>query len=370
MGISGIKLFIVAGRTGHSLLVCKALPFSYLEEIEEIIIFSENKGFKIPKCRYISIPAWIRLIRPYFVQKLIRILYEPIQLFYFSIRLKPDIINGIYCLPKGLNSLLVAKLTGTRCLISVIGSRLEVETELPLRKLWEGINICQLKRCDAISTKGKTDQDYLISKKINPKKMFNLNGAIDTEKFAFTSGERPIDLLFVGTFYELKGPDRVLKIIHKLIFLFPNLKAVMVGDGEMLEKTRRMAVDLGINENTRIEGYQKHTVNYFQKSKILVLPSRSESLPTSMLEAMSCGCVPVISDVGNIKEAAEHNVNAKIVKDFKDINSFVGCIAELLKDASKLHEFSLNARKKVENNYSIEKQSVKAKNIIDFLELN
>ena len=370
MNTPGIRLFIVTGRTGHSLVICKALPFSYLKEVEEIVIFSETEGFKIPKCRYISIPEWIRIIKPSFIRTIIRIIYEPIQLFYFTLRLKPDIINGIYCLPKGLNSLIAAKLTGTRCLISVIGSRLEVETELPFRKIWGKINIWQLKNCDAISIKGKKDRDYLTSRKINPQKMFALNGAIDTEQFAFVNGKRPVDLLFLGTFYELKGPDRFLKIVQMLLFIFPNLRAVMVGDGILWKITKEMAFKMGINQNILFEGYKIDTVPYFQQSKILVLPSRSESLPTSMLEAMSCGCIPVVSDVGNVREAADHNVNSKVVYDFKDIKEFVTCISDLLNNPQMLHLFSTNARKKVEDVYSIEKQSVIAKGIIDYLTLN
>lgn len=366
---SGIKLFIVAGRTGPSLIVSKALPFSFLEEIEEIVIFSEKEGFKIPKCRYISNPGWLITLRPSSINKLLRLIYEPVQLLYYTILLKPDIINGIYCLPKGLNSLIVSKLTHTKCLVSVIGSQLEVETELPLRRLWENINVCLLKRCDAITIKGKVDSAFLFSKNVDPKKMFTLNGAIDTEKFSLATGNRPIDLLFVGTFYELKGPDRFLQIIHKLKSIFPKIKAVMLGDGIMLSGIKKMATDLDLRESIIFEGYQKSTVSYFQMSKIIVLPSRSESLPTSMLEAMSSGCVPVISDVGNVREAAENNVNSKIVSDYRDIDGFVNCIKDLLADQLMLNEFAIKARKKVEYYYSIEKQSVNAKSIIDFLEL-
>gem|GEM_PF-1432463 len=365
---SKIRLFIVAGRTGHSLIVCKALPFAVLSEIKEIIIFSEAPGFTIPKSRYITIPAWIKKLKPSFIVKLIRITFEPLQLIYFTLRLKPDIINGIYTLPKGLNSLIAARLTGTQCLISVIGSRLEIETELPFRKFWERINIWQLHKCDAITIKGEADRDYLISKKINPGKLFTLNGAIDTDKFTFSSGKRPIDLLFVGTFIELKGPDRILKIIKKLLSCFRDLRAVMVGDGVMLKETMEMANELSINQNVVFEGYQRNTVPYFQQAKILVLPSRSESLPTTMLEAMVCGCVPVISNVGNVKEAALHDINSKVIDDYTDINCFVENIAELLNDEPKRQEFAKAARLMVINKYSVLAQSVIAKNIINYLE--
>ena len=44
------------------------------------------------------------------------------------------------------------------------------------------------------------------------------------------------------------------------------------------------------------------------KSKVLIMPSISEGLSTAMLEAMSSGCVPVVSDVGEMTKAAFDNV--------------------------------------------------------------
>ncbi|MCB8999483.1 MAG: glycosyltransferase family 4 protein [Bacteroidales bacterium] len=259
-------------------------------------------------------------------------------------------------------------MTRTNCVNSVIGSTLEIETELPFKKFWKKINLWQLKSCDAVTIKGIKDKNYLLSHKIIPEKLFYFNGAIDIEKFSFNKGERKTDILFVGNFYELKGPDRILKIIHLLIDKFPNLKVVMVGNGVMFEESRKLATTLGIN-NIDFPGYQANTVHYFQEAKLLLMPSRSDSLPTSMLEAMSCGCVPVISDVGNVKEAALHNVNSKVIADYSDLKSFADAITELLTEESRRFEFSLAARKMVETNYSVRAQSILAENIINYLNI-
>ncbi len=79
---------------------------------------------------------------------------------------------------------------------------------------------------------------------------------------------------------------------------------------------------LGLSENVVFTGHIDDTESYFQRSKILVMPSRSEGLPTSMLEAMACGCVPVISNVGNVSDAATHSVNAFLINNYRDIKSF------------------------------------------------
>jgi glycosyltransferase involved in cell wall biosynthesis len=362
-----LTIFIVTGRTGHSLVVAKALPFAVLDEIKAIYLFSESQGFLIPKCKYITIPVWIRNVRPAIFGKILRYLFEPLQLLYYTIKLRPGFINGIYCLPKGLNSYLVSRLSGVKCVNSIIGSVLEVETELPLKSVWRNINLWHLRGCEAITIKGDTDREYLESKGIDKNKMFLLNGAIDTEKFLFKNSFRNIDLLFVGSFIELKGTDRIIRIVQQLLRVFPNLKVVMAGDGDKFRETCKLAHDLGVINNISFEGYQKNTVQYFQHSRLLVMPSRSDSLPTSMLEAMSCGCVPVISDVGNVRQAAINNFNSRVIDDYEDINGFTEAITDLLNNETKRLEFALNGRQTVADYYAVKKQSELASEIINYL---
>lgn len=365
-----ITIFIVAGRTGHSLIKAKSLPFSLLEQINEIYLFTETRGFHINKCNYIVIPEWIKSIRPSFIAKILRFIYEPLQLLYYSYKIKPAFINGIYCLPKGLNSFIVSRLTGVKCVNSVIGSVLEIETELPFKVLWKNINLWQLRRCEAITIKGERDRTYLTSKGVDPQKMFLFNGAIDTDKFTYTEEERSIDILYVGSFIELKGTDRIITIVYNLLPLFPGLKVVMVGDGKLLGITKQRVTRLGIEGSVSFEGFQKETSVYFRQSKVLLMPSRSDSLPTSMLEAMACGCVPVISDVGNVTEAAKDEINSRVITDYNDIGSFVSAISDLLVDHVKLERLARSGRRTVGKHYSIESQSLLSEKIITYLVQN
>ena len=96
------------------------------------------------------------------------------------------------------------------------------------------------------------------------------------------------------------------------------------------------------------------------------MPSRSEGLPMAMLEAMSCGCVPVISNVGNVKDAAHDGENAFVVDDYLDIEAFVDRIHQLLDDEELRNEMSKNCVKLILEKYTLEKQTEIAKNIINY----
>lgn len=343
---------------GKSLIISKAEPFINHPSVSHLYIFSEKEAHPIPKTSYITLPGWITGFKPAFIARFIRRFAEPVQLVHYARKIKPDIINGYHLIPKGINSLLAARLSGSKSILSVIGGIPEIETYGLLRYLFKQLNLLALKKTDLITTKGSIVNSYLDRYAIPSSKIMVYNGSIDFKKFSFNPlTSKDIDILFVGTFRNLKGPDRVLHIISALKKDFSELKAYLVGQGYLFDECKRLSSVLGISENIVFTGHTDNPSGYFQKSKIFVLPSRSEGLPTSMLEAMACGCVPVVSNVGNIRDAARHKVNAFLVDDFSDINSFVQYIKILLSDEPLRKLMAEQGIQTVKDNYSIARQA-------------
>ncbi|MCS6840431.1 MAG: glycosyltransferase family 4 protein [Roseiflexus sp.] len=79
----------------------------------------------------------------------------------------------------------------------------------------------------------------------------------------------------------------------------------LAGDGPLLEPMRRLAVDLGIAGRTHFLGYRRDIPALLRAATALVLPSRQEGLPRSILEALALG-VPVIgSDIRGVRDLLE-----------------------------------------------------------------
>lgn len=112
---------------------------------------------------------------------------------------------------------------------------------------------------------------------------------------------------------------------------------------------------LGLENHIKLEGYVKTTVPYYQRAKLLIISSRSEELAIAMLEAMACGCVPIVSNVGNMTDADHHGVNAMVVNDYMDIETFTKYTKELLIDKTKREMLSRNGCQLVNEKYSVEK---------------
>ena len=343
---------------GKSLTLSKAEPFVIHPLISRVYIFREREALPLPKTVYITLPRWILKIRPRFLSRLARLIAEPVQLIYYAYKIRPDIINGYHLIPKGINSLLAARLTGSKCILSLIGGTVEIETYSRYRWFLKRLNLWALRTTDLITTKGRTINKYLDDHRIVTSKVLIYNGAINLSKFYFNpSVPKDIDVLFAGTFRNLKGPDRVLQMLGLLKKDFPAIKACFIGEGYLYKSCIDLAAMLAISENVTFTGHIDDPEDYFQRSKILVMPSRSEGLPTSMLEAMACGCVPVISNVGNISDAANHSGNAFLVNNYRDIKSFAKYIHILLSDDSLRKKMAQEGIRTVKDNYSALQQS-------------
>ncbi len=113
-----------------------------------------------------------------------------------------------------------------------------------------------------------------------------------------------IRLLYVGTLSPVKGVDVLLEACARLRQQGLSFELSLLGSGPapLVERLRRKVEDLGLNTQVRFLGAQPRysLAPFLQSAHMLVVPSRSDPLPTVVLEAMLAG-VPVIgSAVGGI----------------------------------------------------------------------
>lgn len=357
-------IFIVTGRLGENLVYYKTMPVAAIESVKHVYVFTVHRCRPVEKVTFINPPSWIGYIWP--LAKIIERIYEPLQILFYALKHNPYIINGVYTIPKGLYSIIISKITGSHGMVSVLGGKEEMDTELFPKKFWRSVNWWLVRQATAITTKGMHDNQYFMSKGIKPEKIFTFNGCIDLARFYDNGTERDIDIVFVGSFYELKGPDRIVDVISKIKRSLPHLKAYMIGSGIDYQKTVNQAVSSGLEDTISFPGFVKDTESYYKRAKTLILMSRSEGNPNCMLEAMACGCVPVVPNVGNISETIHHNMNGLLINDCYDIDGFEVALTQLLTNESFRQELASRGKATIKNKYSIANQANDFERIINF----
>lgn len=108
--------------------------------------------------------------------------------------------------------------------------------------------------------------------------------------------------------------------------------ATICGNGAV-EEARMFANTLGIGDRTRFPGWLgvQETAAQLRETDIFVLPSFSEGLPMSILEAFAWGIPVVATPVGSIPEVVEHNSNGLIVPA-GDVEALAQGIQRLVQD--------------------------------------
>lgn len=104
-------------------------------------------------------------------------------------------------------------------------------------------------------------------------------------------------ILYVGSIYELKGFDRLVRSFSKVAQSSKELNLLVCGSFRSKEYEKKIfeLIDFyGLNDRIKFLGYQSNPYKYMKHSIALVSSSYTESLPGVIIEALSIG-VPVIS---------------------------------------------------------------------------
>ncbi len=143
---------------------------------------------------------------------------------------------------------------------------------------------------------------------------------IDLDRLQQAEAKRPaplpMDALTIGTLCVLrpeKGLPTLLDAFASVVRnlapnLTRNLRLAIVGSGPMLPDLQKRAVELGIADVCVFEPATSRVVDWLGNMDIFVLPSLTEALSNSLMEAMACGCCAVASRVGGNPELVEQGV--------------------------------------------------------------
>jgi len=108
----------------------------------------------------------------------------------------------------------------------------------------------------------------------------------------FHQGEPPI-ILAAGRLTPLKDFATLIRAFA-LVRRERPARLVILGEGKDRVQLEALVRELGLEEDVALPGFVDNPYQYMKRAAVFVLSSRSEALPTVLIEAMACGC-PVVS---------------------------------------------------------------------------
>lgn len=161
-------------------------------------------------------------------------------------------------------------------------------------------------------------------------------------------------LLFVGWLDREKGVAELLEACGELAASH-DFELVFVGEGNMSEAARRFAADRGLQDRIGFRGWLRGEAldREYADADIFVLPSWSEGLPNSMIEAMAAGMAVVVSAVGNVPSAIDDGVNGLMVAP-GDVPGLRDALAALIADPQRCAQLGASAHRTARDRFGVE----------------
>jgi len=156
--------------------------------------------------------------------------------------------------------------------------------------------------------------------------------------------ERPV-VLFVGRLVKEKGVDRLLRAWASLPG-HETMLLLIVGDGPLREDLESQAKKLRLFPSVRFLGHQAEVSKFYSIADLFVLPSKTEGMSNSLLEAMAAGLPVVASKVGGNKDVIEDQQSGFLV-DWEDTTLCAEMLLTLLSDTELRQRMGNAARRQV-----------------------
>jgi glycosyltransferase involved in cell wall biosynthesis len=201
-----------------------------------------------------------------------------------------------------------------------------------------------------IITVSNLTRDIVINKyNISPDKVETVYNAVEQVKIAenliIKKGFDEKVVTFLGRITLQKGPEYFIEAAYKVLQVMDNVRFVMAGSGDMMERMMRRAAALKITDRFHFTGFLKgaDVFSMLDMSDVYIMPSVSEPFGISPLEAMQSNVPVIISKQSGVAEILTHAVKT----DFWDIDAMADAIYGILNYPALSNMFIKNGKEEV-----------------------
>ena len=196
-----------------------------------------------------------------------------------------------------------------------------------------GIERDGMMHADHIITVSNLTRQTVIEKYgIDPAKVTTVHNAVIplSQELLDVQVNKPKEKIvtFLGRITMQKGPEYFVEAAAKVLKLDHNVRFVMAGSGDMMDKMINLAAERGIADRFHFPGFQKGKQVYemLKASDVYIMPSVSEPFGISPLEAMQMGVPSIIS-----KQSGCAEILTNVIKtDYWDIDAMADAIYSII----------------------------------------
>ncbi len=214
--------------------------------------------------------------------------------------------------------------------------------------------------------------DYCYDKLVNEygfesEKVSMVGNGVNNYKYSFKKNKKN-QIIFIGRFVKSKNIVKLISVFEKLLLLeHDGLSMVIIGDGVLKTKIENYIHDNDLSDSIKVFSNisEEDKISLIQDSKVYASLSSVEGFGIPLVEAMSCGTVPVVSNI-KAHRFVFQNENVGFLVD--NIDEMVDKIDFLLKNEDYRSSIAVGGRRFVEDFWTWKKVAEKYKEKLSTLE--
>jgi glycosyltransferase involved in cell wall biosynthesis len=145
-------------------------------------------------------------------------------------------------------------------------------------------------------------QSQCLAEGIAASRLWTIKNGIDVERFSYSGPSPDGPVVAVARLSPEKDIANLLRAAALAAPDDPGLKVAVAGNGPCLAELEQLVTELGIQERVAFLGEVRDVPALLARARMFVLPSQSEGISLTLLEAMACGLPAVATRVGGTPE--------------------------------------------------------------------
>lgn len=163
-------------------------------------------------------------------------------------------------------------------------------------------------------------------------------------------------VLYAGRLSREKGVDFLIGAAEKICRHWESIKIIILGNGPERSELEKKVDDKKLRHNVLFAGYRNNIEDFFNMMDVLVLPSKSEGMPLSILEAFAQKKPVIATHVGGVPEVVADSYNGLLVES-QNVDALANAIEYLYLNPAIALKMGLNGYKIILKNFNFFNQA-------------
>jgi sugar transferase (PEP-CTERM/EpsH1 system associated) len=179
-----------------------------------------------------------------------------------------------------------------------------------------------------------------------------IHNGIDLSRFGFKGPDPAGPVVTVARLSPEKDVANLVRATAMAVERVLGLRVAIAGGGPCRRDLERFAAGLGLGDRIAFLGEVRDVPPVLARARMFVLPSRSEGIPLTVLEAMACGLPVVATRVGGLPEVVDEGVTGLLVPS-ADPAALADAMARIWNDPERRERMGRAGRRRAEDRFDV-----------------